>query len=1516
MSQRHNYLSPNDVSLIESIYTQYSPPNDKEIEIEIQFGEYSIPPEWINPKRTIHDNDKDDIDIFLNGCCVLQSHYTVSSTNLYRRFTSWLDKNTTHKPTSNDFISLMILRGHQHKNIRGNMMFQGLKLKPPRPVRALRYPAYSRLINLFDSWMAKGQITQKTITDITDCNDIDNNRKSIDNNSGIITWMNKMPLNNYRPIDNREYRFRISFKREQPLSHEISPFFPLSIRRKHRTSFNLNDEFHIDLTEVTTENNNGSTQDDILSVTTYEVELEIVNPKINFKILNMVIGIILKTIQNTSFVYTEQRYFDIIAYHNKTLGSSLGKSVRVFDDKVHYKPRNLHYNDLIYGGLIGNPDEIYTVTWKTDGIRKILIFSPYGIWLIWPPYEAILIVNWNHPSLNGTILDGEYIPIERRLARNNRTGKRISIDEIISHRKDGISDSFDYVNQKYWFEVFDTLSYDGRIDIQHKPHSNRMKHAQKAINDLYQQPNLNKLFEVELRIATKTFKSFVTSTDFFSMMRNFDAKSKTLLYEMDGYMFTPENMPYNSNHDKTKLWNRVLTNVSDICKYKPPQDITNDFAIIWKLSDESNTVSSLSCTSPSSISPIFKQHNQNRELILMVGEGGRLIPFKGTLPFPFNNNMVDNQDEMIKDLPSGTIVEYRWCSDRKILIPLRTRPDKSKPNQKIFADDNWNLMRDPIQMSTLLGNNTTLLRKYHNTIKKGLFNGAISRSKTAQPNLLDIGTGRGGDVNKMKDYGRIIAVEPNDDHIYTYLIPRFKSRYSQEIIEVIDDSSIHNLDNIFREINRRNDHIVVIKTGGENSELIQMVVERFFPSQKADVVSMMLSMSFFWKSPEMLDALTQTISKNISPTGEFCFLTIDGDLVEESFNPKFGNGPSISFLEMGQSDGNGIKIQPDFKTRQVHIHIPDSIVTQQSEWLVRLDDLILRLNQHGFDIDYLTRADKEGLLTTSERIYTNMFTYGRFIPSHENNINGIVESTNSSIYQQIDSMDNTILIKVTAPTVLPLPNKETLEKFELNPMVPNINNENLDITKPDSSTQLISSSSVTLLSEENKILLSPTQLPSPITDISTISTESPKLSDSKMTGITPFQVKLPPPIVGSIPEMTIISPSQLPSLPKSPEQSFILPRSSPQLPITPRSPSRSPSRLPIVPGSPGQVRSPRSPHNVIKSPLIFSDSIPVPDPGRDLPPLEVDISPKNVYDVGRASGDDVSEIVTCKWYTEYPVVRIATIGDGSCFIHATLKSYLPSYANNPSLNNRLEMARNIRRDLAYTLQLPDSKHPGLNYYQSYQNGIFKTYHDKLGDSDVDYSIEGLQEIFNSTRYLGQEMYGYAGERLGINPIVVMAKTNNIVKMSGDDIRYSRHPKHIMITGNGAHYESIGIYKEGEGIQTVFNLDDSFLVAFYGNSLFDTARSSLNTIINKIRQYQDHIVSPMGVTDGEIFLNDDIVFQESKIDLENAKTEYDTISNMYEQTRSGTNRSILTNMFKHVKNIENLEHATSRRIDSV
>ncbi len=196
-------------------------------------------------------------------------------------------------------------------------------------------------------------------------------------------------------------------------------------------------------------------------------------------------------------------------------------------------------------------------------------------------------------------------------------------------------------------------------------------------------------------------------------------------------------------------------------------------------------------------------------------------------------------------------------------------------------------------------------------------------------------------------------------------------------------------------------------------------------------------------------------------------------------------------------------------------------------------------------------------------------------------------------------------------------------------------------------------------------------------------------------------------------------------------------------------------------------------------------------------------------------GDDKLERLTVTW-TDEEVYRIACIGDGSCFFHSYLKGFYAPYQNNNSYAFRYNIVRDFRDELATLITEVDPDSPdGRLFYETASNGNWVEFAEQqlledeplLDDfkTPLDYSLDGMVQLFMSTRDVGDEVYSFVSEIVGIGCYVVRGTNLNVYPQISVGIE---NPS-VVIIGNGRHYEVVAV-KRQEGLQTLFDPDDPFL----------------------------------------------------------------------------------------------------------
>ena len=697
-------------------------------------------------------------------------------------------------------------------------------------------------------------------------------------NPETIIWQQKTRVSHF---DLYEYDIRVSVNKELDIS-PIPNYESAYTRERTRTSFfHNNDSIRIDLTEVMPHGRG------ISSNISYEVEVEFIGSDVEQ--LNDFfdsIQFIFKILRGTNLLYTNTIKNSMQA----DIADVLGLSGSKLDKKVLVEARNIKRRDIVWGGIVGNKNTEYVVTFKADGLRKMLIIHSSGIWLVYPPHEFNLVIDVNNTdtkletlckNFSGTVLDGELVDLKPN-------------SDVVT---------------KYYYLGFDALSFRGNRGVQSSPYDQRRKIVTAISKSLQNET---------LALTIKETATLKTPDEFFTTVRVFLDKRKTLKYNEDGLMFIPSSIEYNPHSERYPIKERVLTKHPDTCKWKKPEDITIDFRIKWLLDGKLD---------------IYSYSIEEK----------KEVPFRGNNINPFTPDMLDHKAELTQGKPSGTVVEYEYSEG--MLRPRRIRYDKSGANRLDVALDDWEDIMNPLTEETLTGENLRLTFAYHNKVKRALYS-LVPNSAS----LLDIGGGKGGDVASWARFSRIVTVEPSADN-RAVMMNRLKT-FDME------------------------DKVTVVPTGGEDTVAITNAVNA--TGGKVDVISIMLSLSFFWSSTYHLDALVSTIINNLKPGGKIIFLTIDGDAVEQLFEPAFSSSHSDTITIADAT----IKLYPKNVSpygRAVDFFLPDTIVGEQREYLVHLADLMSRLQQYGIVAKEVRRAEDEKLLSQSGRLYTSLFSYGYFV---------------------------------------------------------------------------------------------------------------------------------------------------------------------------------------------------------------------------------------------------------------------------------------------------------------------------------------------------------------------------------------------------------------------------------------------------------------------------------------------------------------------------------------------------------
>ena len=758
------------------------------------------------------------------------------------------------------------------------------------------YPHFNRLLEhltkLKGSTHDNIQITSEIDRDI---------RKNITDQE--IIFQQKRDVRN-GTINLSEYNLRISIKIES-LIEEPDNFNPTLIRTKNRHSFWIYDgQIQVDLTEVTTHYLTSN-----VVKTHYEVEVERVSGDLS--VFNSAVTSVFKWLKGTTLVYTKVMLNSL----NRDIGNILsGPRTNYIRRNVLVNARNLKRADLAIGGIVGSKFGSYNVTYKADGLRKMLIIHKSGIWLVYPPTEFNLVADKQVvndkilTALSGTVYDGELVEDLKRYTLIN--GKRAM----------------------HYFYIFDCLAFTNNLKKGSNPNSLKVELDFNKRRQ-YVDTALKYLRNGYIYVDTKKVLDFKTSEEYFKVVNEMLNGRKNLPYKDDGLIFTPVGIEspgknlYNPGSDRHHLVSRQLKYHPDVCKWKPTGELTIDFAV--KFTSEG-------------IELLSWDHS--------IEPRGGYTQFKGDNINKFTPDMIEDSP-LFDGIESETIVEFEWNSETKKLKPRKLRLFKSSANTIEVALDIWKNIFDPITEEILVDQSVTPVFKYHNSIKRQLF-----RQLEGVTSLLDLGSGRGGDSvswSRINPEIKIVAVEPNRDNI-----KELESRLSQIKLEnqvlIVNDKA--------ESTQVISDAVKSFIPGGKVDAISLMLSLSFFWQDSNHLDSLVSTIIQNIKPGGRIIFLTID-----GDTEE--------ELLEPALHPELHkshidlNGVKIRLYPKGD---------PPVGRASNFIIPGENIVGDQHEYIVHLTDLMLRLQKYGFELDGPFRAYNSNFLIPDNIILSDLYSYGTF----------------------------------------------------------------------------------------------------------------------------------------------------------------------------------------------------------------------------------------------------------------------------------------------------------------------------------------------------------------------------------------------------------------------------------------------------------------------------------------------------------------------------------------------------------
>jgi hypothetical protein len=556
------------------------------------------------------------------------------------------------------------------------------------------------------------------------------------------------------------------------------------------------------------------------------------------------------------------------------------------------RPKNIKLKDFL------DSRSKWAITLKYDGVRSFLFIHKYGTYMVNPPY-TLIYMGPGDEDMSGTLLDGEFMSdldkttnsytritfwvfdilfVKERDCRDKRLNERLSILNNSVQTLQEKPRKFPYLKRKKYImkdsSIFQELLTERQLEKDTDIYENIRELLKENKNLLLKIKTLLREIKVPEEIIEVLLKKVEASRDisideiknllkeiqipkdaikiFIKKIGTFLRESEEIVEKTDGIILQPY------------IWycNKYTF------KWKPPSQLTIDF-YLQPMTHENIKDRQIEYYPEMHYyyTMVGGSIDKNKKIDMSIFTGDYNHPYAGYIMLE-RDTIKEEGGEPI----DGRIVECEWRKyedGESDFVPLRIREDRTRPNDyDPTAISVWQDINNPITQDTIEGRNLKIMRKYHNEVKSEL----LAKNFAPGATILDIGSGRGGDIHKWRALGfkKVYAMEPDTGAN----IEAFKSRLEQ-------DKENKKRKDITKGIPFTYPDVEILNYGSQKTRKIHKQLKK--DRSVLDGIVAFFSLTFFPKNEKMYKSLLNTIDL-IPVGGKFVGIVLSGERVKSLFN--------------------------------------------------------------------------------------------------------------------------------------------------------------------------------------------------------------------------------------------------------------------------------------------------------------------------------------------------------------------------------------------------------------------------------------------------------------------------------------------------------------------------------------------------------------------------------------------------------------------------------------------------------
>jgi hypothetical protein len=171
------------------------------------------------------------------------------------------------------------------------------------------------------------------------------------------------------------------------------------------------------------------------------------------------------------------------------------------------------------------------------------------------------------------------------------------------------------------------------------------------------------------------------------------------------------------------------------------------------------------------------------------------------------------------------------------------------------------------------------------------------------------------------------------------------------------------------------------------------------------------------------------------------------------------------------------------------------------------------------------------------------------------------------------------------------------------------------------------------------------------------------------------------------------------------------------------------------------------------------------------------------------------------------LVKIPTIGDGSCYFHSVLRAFNTDYMKTTAVFDRINLGRSFRNNLAVRLSEIDPI-TGQEYYEGLNNGNLSD----ISKGVKEYSKEYLRRELLSSEPVDNIYQELISNAINKDIYIIDMETLDMYNTGSAYTLYYKGRNSIVIAYSPGHFETVGLRRSDGTINTVFTPEHPLIQA--------------------------------------------------------------------------------------------------------